>query len=540
MKPAATILIMVLGVLALARGKNPSEERFTSAQIAGGRWSDDGREFFWDAALSPSFNISQTLVMVSFNPLSSFGSALRRDPRMQAYFSSPNSGVGRAVLSVHSAAERDALAMAAHEDIHTCGGLELLDGRFPLSPLGDAASPMIATTVASSAVKALLALVTPSRLQTMTADLEAMGTRYHAGSQPNQISDLIWTQWQSLAPSGATVSQVSHATTSQKSVVIKIPGTDTPSETVVLGAHMDSINHSNQNQAPGADDNASGLSALTEILRIIKTNHVAFSRNLELHAYAAEEVGLLGSADLAANATASGKKITAMLQLDMIAYTSTPGDQTLHLITTDTSPVLTRHLKDLIALYLDNTWSSGALAAGTSDHRSWYRLGFHAAFAFEHPTQYNRALHTSSDTSNRIDFNLAARFTKLALAFAAHEAGVVSARDETEALWTNQLSTANLVKLSASRSSSGGYRLGVALTLGGAAASAELCQIGAGMAKGCRGLLTSTQGPVSRHNKTFFATSADMDLADGDLWRVNIYDQRGILTASRSFKLRRQ
>ena len=99
---------------------------------------------------------------------------------------------------------------------------------------------------------------------------------------------------------------------------------------MILGAHLDSINRSDESQAPGADDNASGIAAQTEILRILKAANATFARNIEIHAYAAEEVGLLGSADLASQASSSGKLITAMLQMDMIGYSATTNDQTMH------------------------------------------------------------------------------------------------------------------------------------------------------------------------------------------------------------------
>jgi leucyl aminopeptidase len=509
-----------------------------------GEWSNDGRDFVFRREKLPLVNYDKTLVMVSFIPHSSFGRSLRDDSRLLAYFSSASSGVGRALLALRSPAERDALARASHEDTHVCGGLEVLaDGTLPKNlstTLGDAASPVIATSVALPSIAALLEQVSTTQLQDSVATLEAMGSRYHGGSQPNQVTDAVYSRWQALAPSGASVTKVSHGATTQKSVVVTIPGSTNAADTVVLGAHLDSINNSTQTDAPGADDNASGIAALTEILRIIKTQGMSFARTLELHAYAAEEVGLLGSADLAASASSSNKNVVSMLQLDMIGYAATKGDETIHLITTDTSPVLVRHLKDLIAQYLGNTWSSAPLNAGTSDHRSWYRRGFHTAFAFEHPTQYNHALHTAQDTASKLDFTLAARFTKLALAFVAHEAGLGTAITDSQALWASQQSTANLIKLSAARAANGSYRLGAALEQQIEADTAELCQISAGIATGCKSLITETTGPLTKSGRKFFVTTTDTALSDGDLWRVNIYNGAGALTATRSFRLRQK
>jgi leucyl aminopeptidase len=61
--------------------------------------------------------------------------------------------------------------------------------------------------------------------------------------------------------SGGTVA---HSGYPQKSVILTINGTDNAAETVVLGAHLDSINLNGTTEttrAPGADDDASGIAS---------------------------------------------------------------------------------------------------------------------------------------------------------------------------------------------------------------------------------------------------------------------------------------
>ena len=81
-----------------------------------------------------------------------------------------------------------------------------------------------------------------------------------------------------------------------------IPGTSDAQATgpvVIIGAHLDSINKTDHTTpAPGADDDASGIATLVEIVQQIATGHLTFQRTVELHAYAAEEVGLVGSLDV--------------------------------------------------------------------------------------------------------------------------------------------------------------------------------------------------------------------------------------------------
>jgi leucyl aminopeptidase len=340
-----------------------------------------------------------------------------------------------------------------------------------------------------------------------------------------------------LLPSGASVTQESHTDTSQKSVIIKIPASTASTETVVLGAHLDSINRSDQSQAPGADDDASGVAALTEILRVIKAKNMLFKRNVELHAYAAEEVGLIGSADIAGKRKNAGSTIVSMLQLDMIGYSSILNDETIHIITTDTSPVLVRHLKDLISLYLGGTWKSGALSPGTSDHKSWTNQGYHAAFAFENPTDYNRALHTIEDLVGRLNFTLAARFTKLALAFLSHEAGYTAAVSDSATEWAAQQATSGDIRLAALTGSNGGDRL--VASVSETAASVEFCKIVSGTEMGCQSMMTDTALATQKSGRAFFVSAEDIAIAENDIWRVSAYAADGKMIAMRRMRLRK-
>lgn len=531
-----------IGLLALLinLGGKPEKDSLVLKEGLGG-WSSDGRRFIFrrEVANYSLENNLETVVMVSYKPDSPFETRLRKDPRLLALYSHSLTGIGRAILSLKSSEERDELAAEAHEHNHVCGSIEVLDLSLQLTELGVGSSPKVPTSTKSESLQLLLDQINTSNLSATITSLQNLGTRYHAGTSPNQSSDLIKSNWQALLPAGASVTQVDHSarkSTAQKSVVLTIPATETSTETVVLGAHFDSINRSNQSDAPGADDNASGIAALTEILRIIKESGATFSRNVELHAYAAEEVGLVGSSDVASQYAGSSKSISAMMQLDMIGYSSVSSDDSLYLITTDTSPVLVRHLKDLMAAYSIGTMKTGTLDAGTSDHKSWTNTGFHAAFAFENPQDYNESLHTSSDTSTKLDFNLAARFTKLALAFLAHEAGLTTAVSDTASSWTEQKATADAIKLAVIPSSTG-ERLAAAVL--GAADTAEFCKITSGAEIGCQTMNTDTTIAKEASGRVFFVTPGDVTIASDDIWRLNAYSASGTLLAMRSFKLKK-
>ena len=533
--------VALAAIVLLTGSSEPSSEIFSSPGFEG-RWYNDGRSFSPSAGRSYQFvSEDKRLVMVSFRPLTNFATYLKQQATTLAYYSSVPTGLGRAVVRVDSEEKRIALASMAHDNIHACGAIEGFDLLAQTYTLGNADSPAIPTSVKANSVSNLISAISADRIRATVSILESLGTRYHTVA-PNTPSDTVKSQWESVLPANASIKQVDHSTrkqTSQKSVVLRIPGLTDRDKTIVVGAHLDSINTSNPSVAPGADDDASGIAALTEILHAIKSSGATFARNIEFHAYAAEEVGLWGSADLASQARNASQNIASMLQLDMVGYASEAGTQTIHIIKTDTSPVLVRHLKDLASVYLGGDWLVGELRAGTSDHKSWSNYGFHAAFAFEHPIDYNHALHTAQDNSSRIDFTLATRFAKLAAAFLAHEAGLTSAITDAATTWAEQQATSENITLAVSPAKSGNYRVAAASVESLNAASAELCKLQSGSEFGCQSLNTDTSLAARKSGRSFFVTTDELSLADADIWRVNFYDAQGILVGMRTFKLRK-
>ena len=73
-------------------------------------------------------------------------------------------------------------------------------------------------------------------------------------------------------------------------VVAEMPGTDLANEIVLIGGHFDSWHG-----ATGATDNATGSSAMMEVLRILKDAGLRPRRTIRIALWGGEEQGLLGS-----------------------------------------------------------------------------------------------------------------------------------------------------------------------------------------------------------------------------------------------------
>ncbi len=268
-----------------------------------------------------------------------------------------------------------------------------------------------------------LPLVDASQLKTWVSWLSSFNSRVHTASDPNvhveqlrsKLVDLL-----AVAKLPATVDLVGHRATRQKSIRVRLPGSVRPDETVVLGAHLDSINQDwfGSGKAPGADDNASGSANLLEALRVLLQQGQP-ERSVELFWYAGEEGGLLGSAEIAAQYKAAKRKVVGVLQLDMTLY---PGDGAFVLgsMTDFTSPWMRQYLSELNRLYLGAKIIEDQCGYGCSDHASWHRSGYAAIMPFEATfDRMNSNLHTPKDVIDSAShFEHSAMFSRLAVAIA--------------------------------------------------------------------------------------------------------------------------
>jgi leucyl aminopeptidase len=213
-----------------------------------------------------------------------------------------------------------------------------------------------------------------------------------------------------------------HVNTNMPSVIMTIEGSDLPGEFVIVGGHLDSTSSQAQTNAPGADDDASGIATITEAIRSLFEIEYMPRRTIEVMAYAAEEIGLVGSAEIAQEYASNGVDVGAVVQFDMTNFNGSAND--ISFITDFTNATLNAYLMSLLDHY--NASGPHAVSYGTSvcnygcsDHASWTAEGFMASFPFEaNFGDHNSAIHTPEDTfsiSGTADH--AVKFAKLCAEF---------------------------------------------------------------------------------------------------------------------------
>ena len=328
----------------------------------------------------------------------------------------------------------EALSQAVHESLRRCGGyrwhasraegLQALQALRTAPALPAVAAPSYAIDNADL-VQPLLAQVQDSRILATIQTLSDFQNRYYTSNPGVQASDQLAALWTSLAAGRGNVSvrQVSHRGWPQKSVVLTLQGSSQAKQKVVLGAHLDSIvsgKVTDSTRAPGADDDASGVASLTEVIRVLLGSGYQPRRTIEFMAYAAEEVGLRGSQAIAQQYKRQRQQVVGVLQLDMTAFQGSAGD--LYLFTDYTNAAQNTFLANLAAAYLPElTVGYDRCGYGCSDHASWTAAGFAASFPFEAAfADDNKAIHTANDTTATFGNQAlhAAKFSRLALAYA--------------------------------------------------------------------------------------------------------------------------
>lgn len=326
------------------------------------------------------------------------------------------------------------LAGQLHRWNNACGSIVKLDGKPVARAMRAAPVPVVPIAGVDPRVAALVAQVEATRLRASIAELAAFGTRYNQADTGKAVAQKLADKYTALAVGrdDVEVTTYDHGSSQpQKSLVVRIKGASRPDEVIVLGSHIDSINlpwsyFSPDISAPGADDNASGTATNLEIFRILMASGAKLERTLEIHGYAAEELGLLGSADIADDYAGRHVNVVSMMQLDMTAYKASGAEDKIYFVTNDSDPAFVDQLATLVTGYTGLPFGKESLPQGSSDHASWRKHGFSTAFPFENPKADNPKIHSSDDTLNvATAMTLAQGFGKLGVAYVAHFGGLL-------------------------------------------------------------------------------------------------------------------
>src|SRR6516162_4402729 len=202
--------------------------------------------------------------------------------------------------------------------------------------LADAASAAI-PPIPDPGLAALLRQVDPDRIKATILRLVQFGTRHTASSQTDPVRGIgaatAWVtgQMQAIAATSSGRMTVRQQTfvqpvspripvpTTITNVIATLKGTASPERFYVVTGHLDSrvtdvLDFTKD--APGADDDGSGVAVMFELARLFATRE--FPGTLVFATVAGEEQGLYGSAHMAAQMKAAGNDVQGMFSNDIV------------------------------------------------------------------------------------------------------------------------------------------------------------------------------------------------------------------------------
>ncbi len=189
-------------------------------------------------------------------------------------------------------------------------------------------------------------------------------------------------------------------------------------EYIVIGAHLDHLGMNSNGLFPGADDNGSGSTALLQLAEAIHLNPIKPKRSVLYIAFAAEEIGLLGSKFYCENPIKPLKDAICMLNIDMIGRNeesnsepASENEDSIHLLGSK------RHSSQLHELVEQANKFVGfrfeydeEQVYGRSDHHSFAVKEVPVTFLFG---GFNPFYHKTTDTLSGINYSKIANAARL-------------------------------------------------------------------------------------------------------------------------------
>ena len=202
-----------------------------------------------------------------------------------------------------------------------------------------------------------------------------------------------------------------------RNVVATKPGLTNPDDIYIVCAHVDSRSETHQTSltnAPGADDNASGVTAVMIAADIL--SQYDFGCTIRFVAFTGEEQGLIGSYYYAQYAYYGGDDILGVLNLDMIAYDSDAQPIIeLHAGTGAGSIAIANLFTDVVDTYDLNLVPEIITGGATdrSDHASFWIYGYDAILGIEDFDDFNdQNYHTTNDQLSTLNILYFTEFVK--------------------------------------------------------------------------------------------------------------------------------
>ena len=214
---------------------------------------------------------------------------------------------------------------------------------------------------------------------------------------------------------------------SNRNVIGQKTGTTNPNDIYIIGAHLDDMPSSGA--APGADDNASGSTAVLIAAEIM--SQYQWGCTLRFAFWTGEEQGLLGSSVYAARSKTQNEAIKGYLNLDMIGYNAI-APRELNLFWKSTVPasqaiadlwidVVNAYNLDLVPFKYD---AVSYTIGNQSDNKSFWDQGYPSILSIEdYYGDFTPYYHKITDKQSTLDMGYFTTMVQAAVATFGHMTG---------------------------------------------------------------------------------------------------------------------
>lgn len=283
-------------------------------------------------------------------------------------------------------------------------------------------------TLPDKYIASLVTLVSRSKIENWINDLSAYHTRHTKSVYIDQVANWLKIQLQNFGYTSVNFHNYTESGHQLKNVICHKQGTT--DKVVLICAHYDCRmgNLSDAaSRAPGADDNATGVTIILELARIL--SQVDLEDSIQFAFFSGEEQGFWGSKHYAQYLKDNNVNLHRLINLDQVGYS--PSAQQLAIVERDMGNVVPTNDQDSQAFsqtmeqmaidYTDLQVMLGPIYG--SDYMPFEARGYVVIGAYE--KEANPNYHKSTDLPSTLDMEYITSIAKMVLATILKESAAV-------------------------------------------------------------------------------------------------------------------
>lgn len=282
-------------------------------------------------------------------------------------------------------------------------------------------------------IVSLINQVSLENIKSKLMKLSSYHTRHTKSKYINQVAEWLKNEFKNIGYEDVSFHEYKEIIYNKeynlKNVICKKNGKN--HKCIMICAHYDSrmeLLFDSYSRAPGANDNASGVSSILEIARVLYNKKLNY--DLQFVFFSGEEQNLLGSEQYAKSIRKDNLNLHRLINLDMIGYPKlNPGkiiietdddkdesERHNRVATNDKDSLECGNIMKKMCAYTDLYPKPDSIY--DSDYEPFEKRGYVVVGAYDGSaeTEQNPHYHSISDTPEKIDWNYLTSVTKIVLA----------------------------------------------------------------------------------------------------------------------------